>query len=200
MYSADTPQYELTKQYRDTISTEHILSYYPFFQDGQDRGSIHPLMLSYYVLLGNELGQIATVEATIFDEDQRIAIQGDTRGNTAQAADSGWFHPDDYSLQCAVEFQFGKKKVPQKAKHLVQYADAYSSIDLLVLHVWSTDRGVPGEDVLSILRSGYTNDDGVEFGRPSADVVVMKSRFETVDGLYQLQRTHEVELFPDPHA
>jgi len=200
MYSADTPKYDLTAQYRDTISNEHILSHYPFLREGRDRGSIHPLMLSYYVLLGKELGQISTVEATMFDEDQRIAIQGDTRKNTAQAADSGWFDPDDYSLRCAVEFQFGQKKVREKAQHLVQYADAYPEIELLILHVWSSSRDSPGDDAISILRSGYENADGVVFDRPSADVVVMKSRFENNNGLYQLQRTREIEIFPDPHA
>jgi len=199
MYSADTPRYDLTKQYRDTISTDHILSYYPFLREGRDRGSIHPLMLSYYVLLGDELGQIATVEATMFDENQRIAIQGDTRKSTAQAADSGWFHPDDYELRCAVEFQFGQKKVETKAKHLVQYSDAYPEIELLILHLWTADRSDPSEKAIPILRAGYENADGVMFDRPSADVVLMKSRFEKVEDRYQLGCTREIELFPDPH-
>ena len=199
MYSADTPRYELTEQYRDTISTDHLLSYYPFLREGSDRGSIHPLILSYYVLLGHELGQIATVEATVFDEDQRIAIQGDTRKSTAQTADSGWFHPDDYTLRCAVEFQFGKKKVETKAKHLVQYSDVYPEIELLVLHIWTTDRSDPSQEAISILQSGYENANGVVFDRPSADVVLMKSRFETVEDRYQLKQTREVEFFPDPN-
>lgn len=200
MYSADTPQYELTKQYRETISTDHILDYYPFLREGRERGSIHPIMLSYYVLLGNELGQVATVEATMFDEDHRIAIQGDTRKSTAQAADSGWFHPENYTLRCAVEFQFGKKNVETKAKHLVQYSDAYPEIELLVLHIWTTDRSDPSKEAISILRSGYENADGVSFGRPSADVVLMKSRFETAEGRHQLGHTREVELLPNPHT
>jgi hypothetical protein len=156
-------------------------------------------MLSYYVLLGDELRQIATVEATMFDEDQRVAIQDDTRKSTAQAADSGWFHPDYYELRCAVEFQFGQKKVETKAKHLVQYSDIYPGIELLVLHLWTTDGTDPNEKAISILRSGYEDVDGVMFDRPSADVVLMKSRFKRVEDRYQLGRTREIELFPDPN-
>jgi len=206
MIRGTEPQHSITRTLTESVSAENVLEKFPFLKNGWRGtslpGDIHGLMVTYYALLGRDLGYISMAERTIFDEKHREVTTGDSRKDRAPRADSAWYTEESFDLRCLIEFQHwegnqtSREDLIEKVENMVLYDDIESNIEVLVLHHWdSSDRSIPDE-AMTILQRGFTDENGISYSRPDADILILKSRFAEGDQGVELKYTTEREIIP----
>lgn len=189
---------EVTTDVQEVIGDEHLLDRYPNL-NYIDKGNVHPTLLSYYVLLGSELGFIPSIEWTIYNRTYQHA-QGDRAdARKGKRADNGWLDVETHDEVVAVEFQkWDDDDINEKTLHLVQYSEIAESIDLIILHYWD-EVGHRNEldDVVEKLSGEFIHD-----GKPyelRSDALVIESVFSREGGSYVSYSYTEVEhSFTEP--
>lgn len=180
----DSTTAEVTETIKGRINKSDFLDQFPLVAEGWSASDIHSIGLSYYTLLGTDLGYMSFVDGYIFDRELRRLTDQDSRKSTAQIADSVWVDVTTEQNICTVEFQKRDEgKLRKKAEHLVEYSEICPSIETLILHYWDTQSHDLQEATVSPFVDGHTNRKGTKFPAPSADVLVYESVFQpTGDG------------------
>lgn len=192
----DSTTSQLTKDIKSTVSKSHLTDHYPVLVEGWSSSDIHSIGLSYYTLLGSELGYIAYVDGTIFDRELRRLKDQDTRKSTAPIADSVWVDKTEHTTACAVEFQKAKSNeaVEKKVRNLVRYDEIVGDMDTLVLHCWDQRDRELVDSVWIPFKRGFTDDMGNMVNAPDADILIYQSSFSKCDNgivLDSVQLIHE---------
>lgn len=187
---------QVTSEVTTHIEEEEIAARYPILAE-VSKTNLHSTGVSYYVLLGDELGYIPLSEWTIHDSVYQQA-QGETpNGQRAKIADGAWLSPETNEEVVAIEFQkwTSQEKIHEKTRHLVEFSEMVESIDLVILHYWDTvGHRNELEQVKDYLSGEYTyNGEPYEL---RADALVIESVFNTEGAAHSHAYTELRQMIP----
>lgn len=190
---------QVTTDVQKVIGDEHLLDLYPNLKYIQE-GNVHPVLLSYYIQLGSELGFIPSIEWTLYDPTYQHAQGARADGRTAKRSDNGWLEEGTHDEIVAVEFQKWDDPgiITEKTLHLVQYSEIAGSIDLVILHYWDEIGHRNELDNVVEKFSGEFMHDGNPY-ELQADALVIESVFSRTDDSHvSYSYTEVVHTVPGP--
>jgi len=182
---------QLTTDFEELFSADHLTDHYPILTAGIERGIVHWVFQSYYVLLGDELGFQPITEYPFFDEDYRSIIGEDTSRNTQNQSDVSWLNRGG-EIKCAIEFEKFQSHPREKARNLIHYTEQQSDLELVILHYWDTNSQESNQLTQHIKKELR---DGFNYHQPEADTILIETVF--LDGPENGHTfTQIIDIFP----